>query len=507
MNAGPGPQMGRTTAAVGRARARHRHPYARTSCGLRVVTTSSACCVPAEPPRYNWLGADRFSPVQPGNRSLPEYGSGVRRRRERPRQTELVVGQLPPCRPGAAVSRRRQAVRALIRMARQDSDHWRQPSSRWRDSSPATRTGPAAAPKSFRMRLPPGGPSVRICPATSCRPVRALLRHRRTGPGRRPVPADSTDPDRPIEGVVADDVWISAAARARSPSRWWRWRRPRRWRRHARWIAASFLAWCTRPWLLSVGRGIRTHPSGGVAGASVRAASAEEGRWSPRAADAARSRSGGPMSGTERWEVAPDAGCPEGRACSHLDLMEQSGAPGAAPSAGCRGCAPHGAPWVRLRQCVTCGYVGCCDSSPGRHSYGHHERSGHPVAVSLAPDEDWAWCFPDEVFLVRARPDAASRQQVGRATDGRPSWERTARTRRVRIQWGTTRTRLGSSPTPGTSWCGIQASRHPGIQASSHAAGRLPASCPSPGDQPPAGVQRTAGRLGHTGRAASRPRA
>ncbi|MGW2269711.1 UBP-type zinc finger domain-containing protein [Streptomyces yangpuensis] len=131
------------------------------------------------------------------------------------------------------------------------------------------------------------------------------------------------------------------------------------------------------------------------------------GTRSPRAADAVRSRNGGPMGATERWEVAPDAGRPQGRTCSHLALLEQSRVPGAAPSAGCRGCAPHGAPPVRLRQCVTCGYVGCCDSSPGRHSYGHHARSGHPVAVSLAPDEDWAWCFQDEVFLVRARPDAA----------------------------------------------------------------------------------------------------
>ncbi|MET9602367.1 UBP-type zinc finger domain-containing protein [Streptomyces sp. NPDC006459] len=57
---------------------------------------------------------------------------------------------------------------------------------------------------------------------------------------------------------------------------------------------------------------------------------------------------------------------------------------------------------VRLRRCVTCGYVGCCDSSRGMHAHGHHVLSGHPVALSLASDEDWAWCFTDEVFLVRS---------------------------------------------------------------------------------------------------------
>ncbi|MGW6614485.1 UBP-type zinc finger domain-containing protein [Streptomyces erythrochromogenes] len=113
------------------------------------------------------------------------------------------------------------------------------------------------------------------------------------------------------------------------------------------------------------------------------------------------------MGGSGRWQVAPDAGRPEGRACAHLDHLENAGAAPAAPSAGCSGCLPRGLPWARLRQCVTCGYVGCCDSSRGRHAYAHHVESGHPVAVSLAPDEDWAWCFHDEVFLVRAGRNAA----------------------------------------------------------------------------------------------------
>lgn len=120
------------------------------------------------------------------------------------------------------------------------------------------------------------------------------------------------------------------------------------------------------------------------------------------------------MGGQHMWRVATDAGRPEGRACPHLGLLEDLGpAPAASPVA-CAGCLARGLPWVRLRQCVTCGYVGCCDSSRGRHAYGHHVESGHPVAVSLAADEDWAWCFPDEVFLVRAgtrRPGAPTTEQ------------------------------------------------------------------------------------------------
>ncbi|MFF8259056.1 UBP-type zinc finger domain-containing protein [Streptomyces virginiae] len=113
------------------------------------------------------------------------------------------------------------------------------------------------------------------------------------------------------------------------------------------------------------------------------------------------------MGGPEKWQVAPDAGRPDGRPCAHLDLLEDWTPAPAASSAACQGCLVRGLPRVRLRQCVTCGYVGCCDSSGGRHAYAHHVESGHPVAVSLAADEDWAWCFPDEVFLVRAGGDVA----------------------------------------------------------------------------------------------------
>jgi hypothetical protein len=45
--------------------------------------------------------------------------------------------------------------------------------------------------------------------------------------------------------------------------------------------------------------------------------------------------------------------------CSHLDQIKD-----VEPSAeGCEECLQMGDAWVHLRECMTCGHVGCCDSS------------------------------------------------------------------------------------------------------------------------------------------------
>jgi len=49
--------------------------------------------------------------------------------------------------------------------------------------------------------------------------------------------------------------------------------------------------------------------------------------------------------------------------------------------------------------CLTCGHVGCCDSSPNRHATAHFESSGHPIMRSVQPGEDWGWCFEDRQML------------------------------------------------------------------------------------------------------------
>jgi uncharacterized UBP type Zn finger protein len=62
---------------------------------------------------------------------------------------------------------------------------------------------------------------------------------------------------------------------------------------------------------------------------------------------------------------------------------------------GCEECSKTGSPWVHLRLCLTCGHVGCCDSSPGRHATKHFHRAGHPVVASFELGERWAWCYID----------------------------------------------------------------------------------------------------------------
>ena len=59
----------------------------------------------------------------------------------------------------------------------------------------------------------------------------------------------------------------------------------------------------------------------------------------------------------------------------------------------CQSCLDAGVQWVALRQCLVCGDVGCCDSSPLRHATEHFHETTHPVMESAEPGEDWRWCF------------------------------------------------------------------------------------------------------------------
>jgi len=62
---------------------------------------------------------------------------------------------------------------------------------------------------------------------------------------------------------------------------------------------------------------------------------------------------------------------------------------------GCEECLRLGTPWVHLRLCLTCGHVGCCDSSPMRHARAH----AHPIVQSLAAGEKWRWCYVHENYV------------------------------------------------------------------------------------------------------------
>lgn len=59
--------------------------------------------------------------------------------------------------------------------------------------------------------------------------------------------------------------------------------------------------------------------------------------------------------------------------------------------------------WVHLRICLTCGHVGCCDSSLNKHATKHFHSSGHPMMRSIEPGENWGWCFVDELAYDLSR--------------------------------------------------------------------------------------------------------
>ncbi len=89
-----------------------------------------------------------------------------------------------------------------------------------------------------------------------------------------------------------------------------------------------------------------------------------------------------------------------GPICTHLDQIEVTELP--ATIDGCEECLKIGSSWVHLRMCLTCGKIGCCDSSPNKHATAHAGESGHPLIRSAEPGEDWSWCYVDEVAFTLA---------------------------------------------------------------------------------------------------------
>ena len=84
--------------------------------------------------------------------------------------------------------------------------------------------------------------------------------------------------------------------------------------------------------------------------------------------------------------------------CAHLQTVQQ-----VTPSArGCEECLRTGQRWVHLRICRSCGHVGCCDQSPGRHATAHFHASRHPIIEGYDPPEGWGWCFIDDEMIELA---------------------------------------------------------------------------------------------------------
>jgi uncharacterized UBP type Zn finger protein len=83
-------------------------------------------------------------------------------------------------------------------------------------------------------------------------------------------------------------------------------------------------------------------------------------------------------------------------ACTHTDLIRD--VKPRTPE-GCEECLARGETWVHLRLCLTCGHVGCCDTSRNKHATKHYHASLHPIVRSFEPGEDWVYCYVDDVFI------------------------------------------------------------------------------------------------------------
>lgn len=75
----------------------------------------------------------------------------------------------------------------------------------------------------------------------------------------------------------------------------------------------------------------------------------------------------------------------------------------------CEDCVKTGDSWVHLRTCLTCGHVGCCDSSKNKHATKHYRSTKHPVVKSAQPGEEWGWCYADELMFDLSRGVAHAR--------------------------------------------------------------------------------------------------
>ena len=82
------------------------------------------------------------------------------------------------------------------------------------------------------------------------------------------------------------------------------------------------------------------------------------------------------------------------KSCEHVLNTKENVSP---RTGGCEECEKEDTDWVALRLCLSCGHVGCCDSSVGRHATEHYKETNHPVMVAL-PNKPWKWCYIHKIY-------------------------------------------------------------------------------------------------------------
>ena len=102
--------------------------------------------------------------------------------------------------------------------------------------------------------------------------------------------------------------------------------------------------------------------------------------------------------------------------CEHLIDLTMGNFPQPRTPGACEDCLREGTQWVHLRECMTCGHVGCCDSSPRQHATSHFHETQHPVMRSVEPGEHWTWCYFHEITgELPQEPATAGREPHAKA--------------------------------------------------------------------------------------------
>ena len=101
--------------------------------------------------------------------------------------------------------------------------------------------------------------------------------------------------------------------------------------------------------------------------------------------------------------------------CAHLEEVQVT----RSDAVDCDDCGPDEI-WPALRMCLTCGHVGCCDTSTNKHAKAHWEQTGHALIRSMRMTEGWLWCYEDNAVFekrtlskIQARLDGGASLPAG----------------------------------------------------------------------------------------------
>lgn len=87
-------------------------------------------------------------------------------------------------------------------------------------------------------------------------------------------------------------------------------------------------------------------------------------------------------------------------------MNQQLPNPAPAPSSdGCVECTETGSWWIYLRRCLTCGHIGCCDSSINKHARKHYHETGHRYLTTYEPEEPWMWDYQTDSYSDEPLPE------------------------------------------------------------------------------------------------------